>query len=248
MTLAVYFIAIVGLDLAARQAGRISLGQGAFMAVGAYASAILVAHHGLSCIETVPIAAAVAGAVGLVCELAGGRSLPVVTLGGALALPWGLDRLDGTKGISFSPVRHGVVIGWAVAVALFLVAWALTASRFGRALRAVRDNELAAAAAGVNRVAYRAAAVMLAAAYAGAAGSLLAIAAGHVDPSTIPIRLSLLLLVGAYVGLLGSLWGALLGAVVVRYLGDLVGTTHAMFAFGVLLVAVVLMARAVRRL
>jgi branched-chain amino acid transport system permease protein len=112
---------------------------------------------------------------------------------------------------------------WTVGVFLFLVAWWLLSSRFGRSLRAVRDSELAAAASGVNRSRYKVAAFGLSAAYAGVAGSLLAINVAYVSPDTFPIQLSLFLLVGAVVGFFGSIWGAVLGALLILFLPDIVG-------------------------
>ena len=105
---------------------------------------------------------------------------------------------------------------------LFLVAWWLLDSRFGRSLRAVRDSELAAAASGVNRSTYKVAAFGVSAAFAGVAGALLAINVAYVSPDTFPIQLSLYLLVGAVVGFYGSIWGAVLGALLIQFLPDLV--------------------------
>ena len=112
---------------------------------------------------------------------------------------------------------------WTIGVALFLLAWWLLASRFGRSLRAVRDSELAAAASGVNRSAYKVAAFGVSAAFAGVAGALLAINVAYVSPDTFPIQLSLYLLVGAVVGFFGSIWGAILGALLIQFLPDIVG-------------------------
>ena len=95
-------------------------------------------------------------------------------------------------------------------------------SRFGRSLRAVRDSELAAAASGVNRSTYKVAAFGVSAAFAGVGGSLLAINVAYVSPDTFPIQLSLYLLVGAVVGFFGSIWGAVLGALLIQFLPDLV--------------------------
>lgn len=272
------FIAILGLDIVTGASGQISLGHGAFMAVGAYTTAILVANHGVQDIWTIAAAAGVAGAIGLIAGLPAlrlqGLYLALATFGIAIALPTILKKFDhftgGSTGISFfgSPheTGHGVgvhVLGahlsnnqwlyaltWSIGVALFLLAWWLLDSRFGRSLRAVRDSELAAAAAGVNRAAVKVAAFGLSAAYAGVAGSLLAINTAYVSPNSFPIQLSLYLLVGAVVGFFGSIWGAVLGALLIQFLPDLVGliprvdTTQAgptTFAFGAVLVALMLL-------
>jgi branched-chain amino acid transport system permease protein len=86
----------------------------------------------------------------------------------------------------------------------------------------VRDSELAAAAAGVNRALYKVLAFGVSAAYAGVAGSLYAINVAYVSPDTFPIQLSLYLLVGAVIGFFGSIWGALAGALLIQFLPDVV--------------------------
>jgi branched-chain amino acid transport system permease protein len=272
------FIAILGLDVLTGHSGQISLGHGAFMAVGAYTTAILVANHGVRDVWTIPVAAAVTGAVGLLAGVPAlrlrGLYLALATFGIAVVLPTIVKKFDhftgGSTGISFfgnpHQTGHGVgvtILGrhltnnqwlyaltWAIGCVLFVLVWWLLDSRFGRSLRAIRDSELAAAAAGVNRAAYKVAAFGLSAAYAGVAGSLLAINTAYVSPLSFPIQLSLYLLVGAVVGFYGSIWGAALGALLIQFLPDIVGllphvdTRQAgptTFAFGAVLVALMLL-------
>jgi branched-chain amino acid transport system permease protein len=284
-TVGAYFIAILGLDVLTGHSGQISLGHGALMAVGAYTTAILVADHGVQDVWTIAAAAAVAGGIGLLAGLPAlrirGLYLALATCGIAVVLPTILKKFDhftgGTTGISFfgSPHQTGqgtgvtvlglhltnnqwlYVLTWVIGVALFLLAWWLLGTRFGRSLRAVRDSELAAAASGVNRAGYKVAAFGLSAAYAGVAGALLAINNAYVSPSSFPVQLSLYLLVGAVVGVFGSIWGAVLGALLIEFLSDIVGWLPgvsatqpgpATFAFGaaliVLMLAVPLVVRA----
>jgi branched-chain amino acid transport system permease protein len=138
---------------------------------------------------------------------------------------------------------------WTIGGVLFALAWWLLTSRFGHSLRAVRDSELVATAAGLNRSGYLLSAFAISAAYAGVAGSLLAIDLAHVSPGLFPVRLSLFLLVGAVVGFFGSIWGAILGALLVEFSADVVGLlphvqpTHpgpTTFFFGVALVVLAL--------
>ena len=271
------FIAILGLDILTGSNGQISLGHGAFMAVGAYTTAILVANHGVRDLWTIPRppVSPAPSDCSPVCRRCGCRGLylALATFGIAVALPTILKKFDhftgGSTGISFfgnpHETGHGAgvkvlgvhlsnnqwlyVLTWVVGVVLFLIAWWLLDSRFGRSLRAVRDSELAAAAAGINRSAYKVAAFGLSAAYAGVAGSLLAINTAYVSPNSFPIQLSLYLLVGAVVGFFGSIWGAVLGALLIQFLSDIVGliprvdTTQAgptTFAFGAVLVVLML--------
>jgi branched-chain amino acid transport system permease protein len=276
-TVGAYFIAILGLDVLTGHSGQISLGHGAFMAVGAYTTAILTANHGLRDLWTIPIAAGVAGGVGLLAGVPAlrlsGLYLALATFGIAIALPSVLKKFDhftgGSTGITLfgrpAQTGHGVgvkVLGkqltndqwlylltWTIAVALFLLAWWLLASRFGRSLRAIRDSELAAAASGVNRSAFKVAAFGVSAAYAGVAGSLFAINVAYVSPDTFPVQLSLYLLVGAVVGFFGSIWGAIFGALLIEFLADIVGLVPHVdtkqggpttFFFGLILVVLML--------
>ena len=276
-TVGAYFIAIIGLDVLTGHSGQISLGHGAFMAVGAYTTGILVANHGVRDVWTIPVAAAVAGGIGLLAGVPAlrltGLYLALATFGIAIVLPTIIKKFDhftgGSTGISFfgnpHQTGHGAgvtilgqtltnntwlyVLTWSIGVVAFALAWLLLDSRFGRSLRAVRDSELAATAAGVNRAAYKVAAFGVSAAFAGAGGALLAINTAYVSPNSFPIQLSLYLLVGAVVGFFGSIWGAALGALLIQFLPDIVGliphvdTKQAgptTFFFGAVLVALML--------
>jgi branched-chain amino acid transport system permease protein len=109
-------------------------------------------------------------------------------------------------------------LSWTVALVMFAGIWLLLRGRFGRALRAVRDSELAAASSGVQLARYKTLAFGISAFYAGVAGSLLAIATTFVNPDTFPIALSIFLLVGVVVGGLGSSWPLVFGAVFIHFM------------------------------
>jgi branched-chain amino acid transport system permease protein len=246
-TVGAYFIAILGLDVLTGHSGQISLGHGAFMAVGAYTTAILMANHGMRDLWTIPIAAGVAGVIGLLAGVPAlrlsGLYLALATFGIAVVLPTVLKKFDhftgGSTGIALfgkpTQTGHGVgiwglsnnqwlyALTWTVGGVVFLIAWWLLDSRFGRSLRAIRDSELAAAASGVNRAKYKVLAFGVSAAFAGVAGALFAINVAYVAPDTFPIQLSLYLLVGAVVGFFGSIWGAAFGALLIQFLPDIVG-------------------------
>ena len=120
---------------------------------------------------------------------------------------------------------------WTLALVLFALAWLLLRGAPGRAFRAVRDSEVAAASSGVNIAAYKTVAFAIGAAYAGVAGSLLVIAVAFADPQSFPAKLSLTILVGAVIAGLGSMWGVLLGAAFVQFLP--VASVHISKAQGV---------------
>jgi branched-chain amino acid transport system permease protein len=98
------------------------------------------------------------------------------------------------------------------------VAWLVLRGRPGRALRAIRDSQIAAVAMGVDASLYKTGAFAFSAFYAGVAGSLLAIVSGSVYPDSFPVSLSLDLLIGLVLAGLGSLWGIVLGAVYLQYI------------------------------
>ncbi|MGZ4353000.1 MAG: branched-chain amino acid ABC transporter permease [Gaiellaceae bacterium] len=241
-----YFVAVVGLDVLVGYSGQISLGHGAFMTVGGYTTAILMAHHGVQDWQTIPVAALAAGLAGIAFGIPAlrlhGLYLALATFGVAVSLPSILKKWSsltgGSTGINLFGVPtqtgHGIgttiagqamtqnqwlyALSWGCALLLFVVAWLLLRSRFGRALQAIRDSEVAAASSGLNPGLYKVLAFGVSAAYAGVAGSLFAINVAYVSPDTFQITLSLFLLVGAVVGGLGSLVGAVVGAVLIEFL------------------------------
>jgi branched-chain amino acid transport system permease protein len=244
----VYFIAVLGLNVLTGYTGQISLGHGAFMALGGYTTAILVADHGVRDLWTIPLAGLAAGlggfAFGIPALRLRGLYLALATFGIAVSMPELIRKFSGlthgSRGIQlfglpgytgggFAHVHPlGVDLSfqdwlyyltWAIAAFLFVIAWALLRGRAGLAFRALRDSEIAAAAFGVNPAAWKTLAFAVSAAYAGVAGSLFVLLNnGFVNPQTFPITLSLTLVVGAVVAGLGSLSGILAGAVVVEFL------------------------------
>ena len=244
----VYFIAILGLNILTGYTGAISLGHGAFMAIGAYTTAILVADHGMKDLWTIPIAGLVAAAAGFAFGLPAlrlsGPYLALATFGIAVATPIVIKKFDGFTGgsgginlfeaegitglpefIVTLPGGHQLsfndwlyYLTWTIALVLFVVAWGIHHSRLGRSLRAIRDNELAAAASGVRLASHKTLAFTLSAFYAGVAGALLAISAFSVQPGAFPVERSIALLVGLAVGGLGSLAPLVAGAAFLVFL------------------------------
>ncbi|MGH3104163.1 MAG: branched-chain amino acid ABC transporter permease [Gaiellaceae bacterium] len=257
---AVYFVALLGLNVLTGYSGQISLGHGAFMAIGGYTTAILMSEQGLEVaghtfssdmrdLYTIPIAGVVAGLAGVAFGIPAlrlsGLYLALATFAVAVALPsvlkkaetltggstginlFGLPRLTGL-GIETTVLGRTLTFNdwlyylcWTVAVVLFAAAWLLLQGRTGRALRAIRDSELAAASSGVNLATYKTLAFGVSAFYAGVAGSLFAIAITFVNPDTYPITLSIFLLVGLVVGGLGSLATLVAGAALIVFLPDI---------------------------
>ncbi len=243
---AIYLIAITGLNVLTGYTGQISLGHGAFMAIGGYTTAILMSDHGVKDVWTIPVAALVTGIVGFLFGIPAlrlsGLYLALATFAIAVAMPAVLKKFEGFTGggsginlfgtpeltASLTPVRVlGVelnfnnwlyYLSWTLALVLYVVAWLLLRGRTGLAFRAVRDSETAAQSSGVSLRRYKTLAFAVSAAYAGVAGSLFAIATTYVNPDTFPVALSITLLVGVVVSGLGSLVGLVAGAVFVQFL------------------------------
>ena len=242
----VYLVALIGLNILTGYTGQISLGHGAFMAVGGYTTAILMTDHGVKDVWTIPLAALVAGVVGFLFGIPAlrlsGLYLALATFAIAVSMPAVIKRFEGFTGggsginlfgtpeltASLTPVTilgQELVfndwiyyLSWTTALIGYVIAWLLLRGRTGRALRAVRDSETAAQSSGVSLPRYKTLAFGVSAAYAGAAGALFAISTTFVNPDTFPVALSILLLVGVVVGGLGSLVGLIAGAIFIQFL------------------------------
>jgi branched-chain amino acid transport system permease protein len=260
----IYFIALIGLNVLTGHSGQISLGHGAFMAVGAYTTAVLVTHEGVRDLWTIPLAGVVAGLAGYLFGFPAlrleGVYLALATFAVAIAVPSlakrfprltgggtgvSLEQPHAPFGLPLSATHWLYALTWGIAGVLFGASWLLLRGRFGRTLRAVRDGEVAAASIGIHAARYKRAAFAISSFYAGVAGSLMAIAIAYVNPDTFPATLSILLLTGAVVGGLGSIVGPLLGALFVEFVPlyaqdvsrDAPGVVYGLFLILVMLIA-----------
>jgi branched-chain amino acid transport system permease protein len=236
-----YFIALLGLAILTGYSGQISLGHGAFMAIGGYTTAILsvdgVFGHEVRDLWTIPIAGIVAGIAGLMVGVPAlrlsGLYLALITFGIAVSFPQLPKKFDGffggttgkildlvkaPFGLDATPNDWLYYLTWGIALVLLAAAWALLRGKTGRALQAIRDSEVAAASSGVNLALYKTLAFGISAFYAGVAGALYAISNAYVNPDVFPILLSIYLVVGLAVGGLGSLLGLIAGAALIYFL------------------------------
>ena len=226
----IFFIGVLGLNILTGYTGQISIGHGAFMAIGGYTTAVLSRDHNTNLVVTMLAAFALCFVFGVLVGLPAlrfsGVYLALVTFALAVSVPqlplkWS-KFLGGRDGVETSrTVSHVWLYGvaWAASAILFVLAWLILRGRVGRAFRAVRDSEIAAVASGVELPLYKTLAFGISAAYAGVAGSLFVLATnGFAAPDEFSIVLSLQLLVGAAVAGLGSLWGILAGAAFVGLL------------------------------
>lgn len=234
---AIYFaVAAMGLNLLTGFNGQVSIGHGAFFGVGAFTTAILMNDHAWTFEATIPVAALLAAglgvAVGIPALRVKGLYLALVTLGLAVLFPRvGQKYITGRGGVAIvRPDRDGFdtlvtflandqwqyVESLLIAAVLFLAAWNLSRSRIGRAMVAVRDQEVAASTVGVHLARIKVGAFALSAAYAGIAGSLSVMtdrAADATDP-IIAFRNSIEFLVAVVIGGTATIAGPAIGALV----------------------------------
>jgi branched-chain amino acid transport system permease protein len=257
----IFFIGVLGLNILTGYTGQISIGHGAFMAIGGYTTAVLSRDHDTNLVVTMFVAFALCFVFGVLVGLPAlrfsGVYLALVTFALAVSVPqlplkWS-KFLGGRDGVQTSrTVSHLwlYIAAWTASAILFVVAWLILRGRVGRAFRAVRDSEIAAVASGVELPLYKTLAFGISAAYAGVAGSLFVLATnGFAAPDEFGVVLSLQLLIGAAVAGLGSLSGVLGGAAFVGLLPSvsssvpLIGSEHGrdvVFGAAVILVMLVL--------
>jgi branched-chain amino acid transport system permease protein len=238
----VYAIALLGLNILTGYNGQISLGHGAFYALGAYCTAILMDKFGVPYWATVPAAGAVCLVAGFLFGLPAlrleGLYLALATFALGVAMPqllkykalepWTggvqgivIAKPDAPFGLPVSADQWVYLFTLAVAVVMFVLGWNLLRGRIGRALIAIRDHHIAAQAMGVNTALYKSLAFGVSAMYTGVAGALGAIAVQFVAPDSFNIFLSILLLVGIVIGGLASLSGAVFGALFIQFVPNI---------------------------
>jgi branched-chain amino acid transport system permease protein len=227
----------VGLNLLMGFAGQFAFANAAIYGIAAYATGILQVKLALSYWIAAPTGALVALAIGTLLAYpalrVSGIYLALVTLAFAQVTQWLMVHWVGLTfgamgfrapkpGFGLVNPEHGIYyLTWLVAAALVVLAWRIARSRFGRALVAMRDSEVAAEALGIDLLRYKAIAFALAAAYAGLAGSLYCALLGFVSPESFTlfemVRQQAMVLVGG----LGSVVGGVIGAVLLVYLTEL---------------------------
>jgi len=232
---AAYLVAIISIVLLTGFSGQITLGQGAFMAVGAYSAALVVQEFGLPIWSTFFIAVIAAALFGAIVGISAARLSGPYLAGATLALAVGIPALanavpilGGEQGLSFdvglAPGKYADTISpyqwlfWICALCAIIAVVAaanLTSSGLGRQWRAVRANETAAALSGINPARSKILAFMVSSGFAGLAGVSFSATVGLVSPSGFTLSLSFLLLTGAILGGISHISGALGGAIII---------------------------------
>jgi branched-chain amino acid transport system permease protein len=242
----IIFIAVLSIILLTGASGQISLGQGALMAVGGYASALLILNVNLNLWLAIPLAVLVSALAGLLLGVTAARLsgpyLAGTTLVIALAIPSLANRFEsvfaGEIGLSVdfgsSPAWLNKVIGdvpvekWQLIVTVIFATIALffalniLNTRTGRSWRALRDHDIAASLQGINVGRSRIFIFMVTSAFAGMAGALYGLR-GIVSPSVYAVSLSLSLLTAAILGGIRNISGAMIGSIIIVFLPDWIG-------------------------
>jgi branched-chain amino acid transport system permease protein len=262
MTLALaYSIAVLGLNVLTGYNGQISLGHGAFYALGAYVTAILMAKFGVAYWLTIPVAGLVCLVVGFLFGLPAlrleGLYLALATFALAVATPQLLkykhleEWTGGVQGIVITkpdppfglPINEDqwlYFFSLAITIVMFVFAWNLLRGRVGRAIVAIRDHPIAAETMGINTALYKSLTFGVSALFTGVAGALGAIAVQFVAPDSFNVFLSISILVGVVIGGLASISGAFYGALFIQFvpnIADQISKAAPWAIYGVLLIA-----------
>ena len=235
----VYAIVLLGLNILTGYNGQISLGHGAFYAIGAYVAAVLMDRAGWPYWATLPVAGAACFVSGFLFGLPAlrlrGHYLALATFALAVAMPQLLKYkhieqwTGGVQGIvilkpeppfgwKITPDQWLYLFTLAVTVLMFILGWNLLRGRIGRALIAIRDHPIAAEAMGVNSALYKSLTFGVSALFTGVAGALGAIVVQFVAPDSFTAGLSINFLVGIVVGGIASISGAFYGALFIQFI------------------------------
>jgi ABC-type branched-subunit amino acid transport system permease subunit/ABC-type branched-subunit amino acid transport system ATPase component len=247
------FVGVLGLNVLAGFSGQISLGQSAFLAIGAYTAAVAV-DRGMSPMAGLVLAVVVGGLAGLLLGLPATRLsgiyLTLLTLIFAFALPelilYFKDLTAGASGLPLSPPEFLYAprdMYWfmlSAAVLVGAVVTALAGSRVGRAWRAVRDSEDGARSLGLRPSVVKLGAFILGSALAALGGGLGGLLVGFVGPESYGVFVSIYALLAVVLGGSGSVLGSFLGALFITVLPDATGGSgipqNLMFGVALLLV------------
>jgi branched-chain amino acid transport system permease protein len=259
----IYAIAVLALNILTGGSGQFSLGQSAFYAIGAYTSAILMEHGNINYALTLPVAGVVCFAAGFLFGLPAlrlsGVYLALATFALAVAMPQllklgvfehytgGVQGLVVTKpdapfGLPISQDMWLYYFTLVISIVIYIFSVNLLRSRSGRAMMAIRDNEIAASAMGVDVSLYKTLAFGISAGITGVAGGLGAIAVQFVAPDGYTIQLAIALFLGMVVGGVGWLPGSLAGAAFIVFVPNIAESVSKGLSgavFGVILIIII---------
>ncbi len=229
-------IAAQGLNFLIGYTGQLSLGHGAFLAIGAYVTAILCNTYHVSFWIVLFAAPLLTGLVGILVALPAlrlkGLYLAMITLAFHMVVSLGLMSLDditgGFQGLDVPNPRLGPLVlrceehfyylSLIVAVLFYFASVNLSRTKIYRAFIAIKEKEISAQAMGISLWYYKTLAFFLASIYAGAAGCLFAVTMGHITPNHFPLIVSIEFIMMTIVGGPGSIFGMILGTCLITLL------------------------------
>jgi len=241
-TIFIFTVGAIGLSILTGFTGQISIGHGAFVAVGAYASAILTNKLGLPFWVALPIAGFIAAFIGMIFGIPSlrikGLYLAIATLAAQVIIEYTIVHWEGlTNGVAGmyvpSPSLFGFVFDNDKKFYYLLLGFALAAvvsgrnlfrTRVGRAFIAIRDRDISAELIGVNIFRYKLLAFSISSFYAGVAGSLWGYYTNIISPEHFTIVLSIDYLAMIIVGGLGSIIGTVFGVIFMILIPELLTT------------------------
>ncbi len=235
----IYAILAVSLNLLVGLTGLISIAHAAFMAIGAYSTALLVTGLGMNFFLTVVVGMLVAAGISALLALPSlrvrGDHYIIASFGFQVIIisillnwtsltrgPFGITGIPRPSlfGVSFSSYHALFLLSAAFVVLCGLVGWRISASPLGAVLRAIREDEVAAQSLGKNVTRYKVLIFVVGCSLAASAGSLYASVASFIDPFSFDITESIFILAIVIIGGKGNIWGSILGAAVLIVLPE----------------------------
>lgn len=238
ISVGIYAIAAIGLNVLIGYTGQISLGHGAFFGVGAYAAAIAATRFNMPFLVALPVAGLVTALVGMIFGLPSSRLkglyLTIATLAGQFIIEYTLIHWEsvtmGTMGITLPGVSffgwtiegdvHFFYLTFAIFLLMLWLAVNLMRTKFGRAFIAIRDNDRAAEGMGIPIFSYKLLSFGISSFYAGIAGALWAFYTVSITTEPFNLGLSVEYIAMVIIGGMGNMAGAVFGAVFITFLNE----------------------------
>lgn len=234
----VYVILALGLNMINGMAGMFSIGHAGFWAVGAYTAAYITVNNpfgtpwpvtfATGMVAAIVLTAVIGGIVAVPCLRLAGDYLAIATLGFSIiivSLLYNMDFVGAATGIS-TPTYASKGFIWLMVGVTLLIYYRLQFSNIGRIIQAIREDEIAASAIGINKVRYKALVFVVGAGIAGLAGSLHANSATYLNPAGFEFDQSIKILTMVVLGGLGSITGVTVAAIVLTVMPEFLRLLH----------------------
>lgn len=220
-------ILAVSLNLITGITGQLSLGNAAFMAIGAYVSAFFSVNLGMPFIISIIAGSVTAAAMSIIIGIPTlklkGDYFAITTLGVCeivRVLITNMDIVGGARGFTGIPKKTTFTIAYFAAVLVIVVVVNIVKSTKGRAMLAIRENEIAAEAMGVNTTKYKVTAFFISAMIAGLAGGLFSHYTAFIQPTTFNFVKSIEIVTFVVLGGMGSVTGSVIAAIILTILPE----------------------------